>query len=243
MSIDIHSQIKSAVDVCQRAQRNYDREKVVVEQDLQTMIYAASNSPTKQNETHYALKIYTNKKIYQIYKTTKHFTLYHPDDFHEVFQDNEDSLQVKQENNVYNSQVLSNVLFVYFLDSGNLRGGHHKVTENANASKHSISRLMEQQCYSIGISVGELILSATLMGYKTGICSAFDVDQVKSICQTDLTPKLLVGVGYENKNIDRKLSAETLNKDVPLKYRNGADNQRWMFPSFDKHMSVTINDS
>lgn len=242
MSIDINTQIKNAVDISQRAQRNYDRNKSISEYDLQTMIYAAVNSPTKQNETHYALKVYTNEKIYQIYKTTKHFTLYHTDDFDEVFQDGEQSLIVKQDNNVYNSQILSNVLFVYFLDKGNLRGGHHKVTEYENPSKHSITRLLEQQYYSIGISVGELILSATLMGYKTGICSAFDTNEVKKICQTDLTPKLLVGIGHENENIDRKYASETLNKDVPFKYRNGKNEERWMFPSFDKHMDIKIND-
>ena len=213
----LNQTIKSAVDVSQRAQRNYDRSKQIPDHDLETMIYAASNSPTKQNETHYAVKVYTNEKIYKIYNTTKHFTLYTAEDFDEVFQDTQDSLIVKQENNVHNSQVLANALFVYFLDQANLRGGHHKVSE-------------------------KLILSATLMGYKTGICSAFDVGTVQSICNTDLTPKVLVGIGYENQGVDRKYAAETLNKDIPAKFRNGNDNEKWMFPSFDKQLKVSIND-
>ena len=48
----INKKIKAAVDIAQRAQRNYDLNKSVPIDDLETLIYAAANSPSKQNEEH-----------------------------------------------------------------------------------------------------------------------------------------------------------------------------------------------
>jgi len=234
--------IKNAVDVAQRAQRNYDRSKSIPDEDLETLIYAAENSPSKQNETHYALKVYTNKTyIEKIYRETKEFALYLPGESTDVFDDsNPDKLITKKENNIYNSQILANALFVYFLDVGHLRSGHHVVSQWENSSQRSRNRLEEQQSFSIGVSAGELILSAALLGYKTGICSALRGTPIKEICGTELEPKLLVGVGYENVGVDRRLAAETLNKDVPERYRTGPDNEKFRFPTFDKEIKVEL---
>jgi hypothetical protein len=62
------------------------------------------------------------------------------------------------------------------------------------------------------------------------------------MCGTKHTPKLMIGIGYENEGVNRRLAQETLNKDVPEKYRNGLDNERWMFPTFKKVIKVKIND-
>ena len=48
----MNDEIKNAIDVCKKAQRNYDLNKMVSEKDLETLIYVAANSPSKQNETH-----------------------------------------------------------------------------------------------------------------------------------------------------------------------------------------------
>ena len=72
----LNNNIKKAVDVSQRAQRNYDLSKTIPENDLHTLIYAAKNSPAKQNETHYALEVYTDPElIHRVYNETKKFTL------------------------------------------------------------------------------------------------------------------------------------------------------------------------
>jgi hypothetical protein len=99
----------------------------------------------------------------------------------------------------------------------------------------------EQQSYSIGIPVGQLILTANLLGYKTGICSAMDSGPIKKLVGTENSVKLLVGVGFENTETDRRLHAETLNKDVAEKFKNGNLEKPWRFPSFKKYTKVTIN--
>jgi len=68
--------IIKAINSAQRAQRNYDLTKSIPQKDLDTLIYAAVNSPSKQNETHYSLAVYTDPVVIrQIYNHTKKFTL------------------------------------------------------------------------------------------------------------------------------------------------------------------------
>ena len=39
----MNDEIKNAIDVCKKAQRNYDLNKMVSEKDLETLIYVAAN--------------------------------------------------------------------------------------------------------------------------------------------------------------------------------------------------------
>lgn len=228
--------LKKAVDTSQRAQRNYDLSRIIPTQDLETLIYAATNSPSKQNETHYSLYVYTDPKIIrQIYNTTKKFTL----GIEEAIKKEDGEEWLYKNRSVKNSQILSNALFVYVDDNGEARN-----TENLKAQHGDLEGAIvteRQKNYSIGISIGELILSANLLGYRTGLCSAFSELEIKNIIGTNKTPKMLVGVGYENAGSDRRLHAETLNKDVPEKFRTGDLEDLWRFPSFTKKISVLLN--
>lgn len=234
--------IIKAVDISQRAQRNYNLSKTIPQEDLETLIYAAANSPSKQNETHYSLAVYTDQNIIRnIYNYTKKFTLLKDTtDVENTFGQTDGIFWQDDTNSVTNSQILSNALFVYIQESGEARGGTHLIGQTSPNS-NAASLYKEQQSYSIGISVGQLILSAALLGYRTGICSALDTKPINKIVGTNNNVKLLIGIGFNNDHIDRKLHAETLNKDVPEKFRTGGDNEKWRFPSFEKHTKVTIN--
>ena len=242
----MREEIKQAVDVAQRAQRNYDLSKSIPKEDLETLIYSAVNSPSKQNETHYQLKIYTDqKKIKEIYDCTKRFSLIKDEeDRKNSFVEDENGIFWQNENtSVHNSQILSNVLFVYVDDNGTPRGGNSSIAQKTdNLNSESVQNYNNQKNYSIGISVGQLTLSAALLGYKTGICSAFNPDAVQTAINTDKQVKLLVGVGYANQGVDRRLHALTRNKDIAEKFRNGDLEDFWRFPSFTKNIKVTIND-
>ena len=89
------------------------------------------------------------------------------------------------------------------------------------------------------ISSGQLSLVAALLGYKTGFCSAYNLSQLQAITKDE--PKLMVGVGYENIDKDRRLHGTLFNKDIPKQYRTGEDDERWRFPSFDKKIKIEIN--
>ena len=234
--------LKKAIDSAQRSQRNYDLSKSIPQDDLETLIYAAVNSPSKQNETHYSLYVYTDQDIIrQIYNNTKKFTMIRDQqDADESFKVENDIFIQDDTKSVTNSQIYANVLFAYVEEQGDSRGVQHKAAkENPNSTAAKVYN--EQIAYSMGISVGELILTANLLGYKTGICSAMDSKPIKKIVGSKNHVKLLVGVGFDNAGTDRRLHAELLNKDVPEKFRTGNLDDQWRFPSFEKHVKVFIN--
>ena len=162
-------------------------------------------------------------------------------------QDQDESFKVEDDvfiqndaKSVTNSQVYANALFVYVAEQGQTRGSQHRAAkENPNSNAAKVYG--EQVAYSMGISIGELILSAGLLGYTTGICSALDTKPIRDILGTKQNPKLLVGVGYPNSQLDRTQHSEVLNKDIPEKFRTGELNEHWKFPTFKKYTKVTIN--
>jgi nitroreductase len=238
----MNNEIKQAVDVTNRAQRNYDLTKSIPQEDLDTLIYAAVNSPSKQNETHYSLHVYTDETIIkQIYSHTKKFTMIRDkQDQDESFKVEDDVFIQNDAKSVTNSQIYANALFVYVAEQGDTRGSQHKAAkENPNSTAAKVYN--EQVAYSMGISVGELILSAGLLGYKTGICSALDTQPIRDILGIKQNPKLLVGVGIPNSQLDRTQHSDVLNKDVPEKFRTGELDDHWYFPSFEKYTKVTVN--
>lgn len=240
----MNDQLKAAINASQRAQRNYDLSKTISQSDLETLIYAACNSPSKQNETHYSLSVYTNPTIIQeIYTKTKYFSLWDGDkNIDGLFEDRDGTFWQSEDRSVTNSQILANALFVFVDDEGIARGGEHLIAKTNENSTAYIS-YQQQKNFSIGIAVGELILSAHLLGYKTGLCSAFSSEAVAKIINVTKTPKLLVGVGYPNINTDRRLHPKVLNKDVPSNFRTGNLDENWRFPSFEKNIKVTINNN
>jgi hypothetical protein len=107
----------------------------------------------------------------------------------------------------------------------------------------------EQIDFSIGISVGQLILAAAMMGYKTGICSALDSPGIGELLPTNkqtqdnvYNAKLIIGVGYEQDGVDRRLHQEVLNKDIPFNdRRTGDEDGLYRFPTFEGVTDVYLN--
>ena len=235
--------IKKAIDSAQRAQRNYDLSKTIPQEDLDTLIYAATNSPSKQNETHYSLEVFTDADTIQsIVDKTKLFSLMKdPSDKEGLFglDDNGNFWQDK-DRSVTNSQIHANSVFVFVRHEGETRGGTNMLgKENPNSKAGQLYN--ENLSYSMGIAVGELILTAGLLGYKTGICSAMDTRAIRDMLGLKQNPKLIVGVGYENVGTDRRLHSTVRNKDIAPKFRTGDDDEKWRFPSFEKTTAVKLN--
>lgn len=226
------------IDSAQKAQRNYDLSKSIPEEDLHKLIYAAANSPSKQNETHYRLEVFTDQTVIRnIYNHTKKFLLKLDDS---TFGETKGDYWQDDSYSVTNPQILANALFVYIDDQGEAVGGTHKAGQVSVDGK---ARMLydEQKNLSIGISVGELILSASIMGYKTGICSAMDSKPIMKLLGVDKRVKLLVGVGFANESIDRRVHPEVHNKHLPKEFHTGLPEERWIFPTFAKEINVSLN--
>ena len=233
----MNDEIKNAIDVCKKAQRNYDLNKMVSEKDLETLIYVAANSPSKQNETHFSLRVYTNPNIIRkIYNRTKLFTFQTNTKTDKIFTDTKKKFVTDHRYAVTNSQILAPVVFVYCDETKNIRSGTHIVATQPKATKIAIDTLEEQKNTSIGISSGQLVMAAALLGYKTGYCSAFERDvkgdNVQKLLKLESEPKLLVGVGYPHPDMTRLEHPEVFNKDISIKEgKHGDEDKRWTFPS------------
>lgn len=238
----MHNILNTAINTSQRAQRNYDLSKSIPDSDLETLIHAAVNSPSKQNETHYSLNVYTDQQeIYEIYKCTKKFTTQVTPEEHTYMLNTGNALP--DDRYILNSQIMANALFIYSEFNGKSNCSTHWIAQHSPVDALSNKLYQEQKTFSIGISAGELILTAALLGYKTGICSAFDSTGVGKIINADNSSniRLLVGVGFENAGVDRQLHYELLNKDVPETLRTGELSDHWKFPSFNKTVEVKVN--
>ena len=233
--------LKNAIYNAQKAQRNYDHTKVIPNNDLKLLIYAATNSPSKQNETHYRVHVITDENIIEeIYFHTKNFSLFTKDDIKEQFSDEGGVWKFDRDKCVRNSQVKANVLFVYEDYTGQARGGDHILAKN-NKESVTVPTYIRSKDTSIGISVGELILTASILGYRSGISSGFDGKAVKKVLQSENPIKLLVGVGYNNEEVNRRQHPDVLNKDVGEYFRTGKPDENWHFPSFYKSVPVILN--
>ena len=157
------TEVKQAVDVARVAQRNWDLDRQIPEEDLETLIYAAQNSPKKQMETHFSLHVFTHKeKIREIYDKTKKFSVYpvtdvspeNEDDWkppENMFADIDGNFYQDDHFSVKNSQILANAMFVYCEDKRSVRGGTHFMAKVDGASPNVKSLYEEQIDFSIGI--------------------------------------------------------------------------------------------
>ena len=247
----MHDKIKNAIEVTQRAQRNYNLTKTIPQKDIDTLIHAASNGPSKQNETHFNLRVYTDPAIIKkIHEATKLYAMFSWDNVDEVFNDKDGNFNTKEEYTVTNSQIYANAVFIWCDDTANLRGGTHILGARKEASFISKQTLFEQKSFSVGISAGQLSMAAALLGYKTGYCSAFERNvkrttpdkHLQTIINAETEPRIIVGIGYPNEGVNRQYHATVKNKDVPERYRNGAAEQYWKHPTFDKELKVWLND-
>lgn len=219
------------------AQRNWDRTKAIPKEHIYTLLEVIKNSPTKQAETHY--KVFWSDDqdfIYQVYRKTKHFAVTSKGSTD--YTDSHGRTEVQY--NVRNSQIYSNLLFAFSYDwkQEESRTLVHAIVDEGKGNSGAAYEKQRQKNLSIGIAVGELILAANLLGYKTGLCSAFWQHEMKEdFFNQDI--ELLVGVGYPTDK-PRTEHEEVYNKDIVAEdRRTGADDKKWLFPAFTKNMTVT----
>ena len=233
-------EIKQAAELSNRCQRNWNHWATIPDEHIETLIHSIRHAPTKQNETHYKVFIIRDPElIYKIYRKTKHFAV---TPLTNLTQFTHDDGKTDLEYNVRNSQVNANLLIAFCddWDQSKSRTMIHKIVDERpdNIASNALTEKERQKAFSIGIAVGEVVLAANLLGYRTGICSAFWVDEMKDFFEgSDL--RLLVGIGVPHPDKDRKEHEDTFNADiVAIDRRNGPDNEKWLFPTFEKEVMI-----
>jgi nitroreductase len=190
-----HDSITKAILRSQHCQRNWDLSRQIPDDDLQVLITAATQCPSKQNLAFYGVHFITNRQLIQeIHGYTEGFT-------------------ISQEPRVTttNTQTLANLLIVF-------ENKYHvnPVTESRNDETHALLQgraLSPTQSWSlerdaqmaIGIAAGYLNLTASLLGYSTGCCACFDSSAVKHAMAVDGDVALLMGVGFKDESRNRRV--------------------------------------
>lgn len=195
-----HATIKKAIIRSQHCQRNWDLEKTMPQEDIDLIIHSATNCPSKQNIAFYKLHIITNRAIIEeIHNNTAGFKNYETGE------------------NETNSQTLANLLIAFELEDYVSRHYTDTVFRNDemwaldnNEITESHKRSLERDSLmAIGIAAGYVNLTSSILGYGTGCCACFDEGAVKNIIGATNTIKLLMGVGFKNPNISRRVHHTT----------------------------------
>jgi nitroreductase len=193
-----YKDIKKAVIKSQHCQRNWDLSKDISQEDMELLIHAVSNCPSKQNIAHYKVHFITNRDIIEeIHANTTGFARNYTD-----------------ENIVYetNSQVLANLLIVFEaydyklnLPDSTIRNDETQAwlqTKSLTAQQESV--MTRDRHMAVGIAAGYVNVISSMIGYSTGCCACFDLDKVKQILNTDNEILLLMGVGYPDSTRNRR---------------------------------------
>lgn len=176
----IKEQVKKAVIKSQHCQRNWDLSKSIPKEDLDLLIFSASNCPSKQNVAFYKIHVITNRSVIeQIHANTTGFNY--------------------GGKSMTNSQTLANALFVFTENHG--YGEQHKNLVHGD-NEQTIER---DRHMAVGIAAGYLNLLASMMGYGTGCCACFDNKAIKKVLGVDSNIVLMMGIGFSDTGKNRRI--------------------------------------
>lgn len=166
----------------QHCQRNYDLEKAMPEADVELLIHAATQAPSKQNLDFF--RVYaiqdrsTIEKIYQVTQTDK---------------------------GRYNPQVLGQLLLV-FVKNPDVVSVNDRNGESRERNEQSLKLLTEDMHQAIGVAAGFSNLTASMLGYRCGCNKCFDKQEVKEILnlKDGEDAILMMGIGIKDDNRNRR---------------------------------------
>tara|TARA_B100001057_G_scaffold463220_1_gene516974 strand:+ start:1041 stop:1691 length:651 start_codon:yes stop_codon:yes gene_type:complete len=190
-----HTEIKNAVSRSQHCQRNWDLDKEIPQEDLDLIVHAATQCPSKQNIAYYKLHFITNRNIIEaVHDKTAGFINYETGD------------------SETNSQTLANLLIAFEEEDYIDRHTTDTVFRNDELFAHDNNEMTQEQkdalardkFMAIGIASGYINLTASMLGYSTGYCACFDGYQRNFKELNAKKPiKLLIGIGFANANKNR----------------------------------------
>jgi len=190
-----HATIKKAISESQHCQRNWDLTQSIPQEDLDLLVHAVTQCPSKQNIAFYKAHFIQDRDlIEQIHEFTRHNSR-HPNYETET-----------------NSQILANLVvvfernnFVPFLSSDIYRNEETELIIKGQKTAAEIAVLQRDAEMAVGIASGYLNLIAGILGYSTGCCACFQEPKVKKLLNLEQDPILLMGVGFKNPDVHRRI--------------------------------------
>lgn len=215
INLETRKDFESLIWNSQRCQRNWDLTKTIPQEDIDTMVHAFKSAPSKQNEPHfrvYGITDYESRK--KIYTGARNFA--HDSDGVSLCYNEDGTINYKCQ-----SQLMGNLLFVFCREKNNVyragesfSGGPFIENDKNVLYAGTIDMSTPEKkahvqdwsnsisLHSLGIAVGYLLVTAHMLGYKTGCSSGFPKDIASNIIGHPY-PEVIVAVGYEDTNRDR----------------------------------------
>lgn len=204
---EFRNYIDNSVSKAQACQRNWDLSKSVNEKDLETIISAGMNCPSKQNQDFYNLHVITNRDIIQkLYESS-----------------------IIPYGTRKNPQLLANVVILFESKEAEIpRSDEQKKLALAKKGIISLTQKDLDDCekivhrdtnQSLGIAAGFINITSAVLGYETGFCACFDSKAVKSLLDIRGNPLLAIGIGIKDASKDR--AKDHVTGELISKYRKG----------------------
>jgi hypothetical protein len=104
--------------------------------------------------------------------------------------------------------VLANLLVVlekYTDVETYYRNDQWKEVKDGSANQITVDLIERDRNMAVGVAAGYLNVTASLLGYSTGCCACFNVPGIKSILNLDNDPILLMGIGFKDETLNRRI--------------------------------------
>jgi nitroreductase len=222
-----HQTITKAIIKSQHCQRNWDLTQEIPQADLDLILTAATQCPSKQNVAFYKTHFITNREIIEtIHSQTFGFGKYSQPSF------GTNNTRIMEYTT--NSKTLA-ILIVVFEEyefskdpivlNDQTDMDEQQLLKNNEILKRDKERDREM---AVGVAAGYLNFTAHLIGYSTGYCACFNTDAIREILGLDGKPLLLIGIGYSDPDRDRRVHHSDPNfifpaitkQPIPVNYVN-----------------------
>jgi nitroreductase len=225
--MDAHTniEIEKSVIRSQHTQRNFNLNKKLPKKDIDTLLHAVTNCPSKQNLAFYKVHFIQDRDIIEeIHENTNGFGLVGKAPVNGIRQTET------------NPQTLANLLVIFedYSDEELVdqitkmpwSGAGQKAREylkNGYWCEETQQDITRDKQIALGIAAGYLNLTASLMGYRTGCCQCMDPIAIREIAMLREEPLLLMGVGFPQEGVNRRRHhirdfIHTIQKKRPIKY-------------------------
>lgn len=178
-------ELKKAIHRSQHCQRNWDLTKEIPEEDMDLIITAATQCPSKQNIAHYKVHAITNRDLIEkIHQNTVGFQVVHT-----------------------NSQVLANLLLVFEYKSVDTHKNLFSYNKEISQSDKANSFLRDAHM-AVGVAAGYVNVISSIVGYNTGCCACFNGSAIKELLGLENDVLLMMGVGFKDPSLNRRIHHE-----------------------------------
>tara|TARA_R110000851_G_scaffold56741_3_gene132425 strand:+ start:7825 stop:8478 length:654 start_codon:yes stop_codon:yes gene_type:complete len=191
-----HKDIRDAIIKSQHCQRNWDLSKEISQDDMDLLVTAATQCPSKQNVAFYKAHFITDRALIEdIHDTTRGFTT------------NEHPSGAET-----NTQTLANLVIMFemldledtIVDDDVSRNIHTRDFVKNGWTEDSMRQLTRDAYTAVGVAAGYLNVTATLLGFSTGCCQCYDAEKLRQITCIKGKPLLLMGIGFKQEGVNRR---------------------------------------